>query len=386
MSEEISTERVVWVSSSYGYDGDLMYFADLFREFARRFPRGVVPVSQDFPVGRYPDLPLLPVLRFHSIGRTRRRVGAAVYTGQHRFLSLGSLLRLARLRPDVMLLIEFGPAPLAGALIAPFLRARTVLLVESDPSRRGAPGGRWVSLLKRLVGRRADAVLVSNSIGRQFVERVVRPDADRLIVGPYLTSSPAEPVPGAPGQRDGAGTRRLLFLNSLVLRKGILELVDALGAMSPAARGRWHLDVVGSGDAAAAVVERVRALGLQDHVTFHGRVPYSETGPHYRRADLVVCPTLADYRSLSGFEAVNAGKPVLLSRYDGAHHEIAGRAAGATVVDPLDRTSFAAVIEELVLDDEVWERRRAAAADVPPDFTVAQCGANVEAAVRRALA
>lgn len=386
MSDDISTKRVVWVSSSYGYDGDLMYFADLFREFGSRFPRGLVPVSRDFPVEQYPDLPLLPVLRFHSIGRTHRRVGAAVYTGEHRFLTLGSLIRLARLRPDVLLLIEFGPTPLAGGLVAALLRARTVLLVESDPSRRGAPGGRWVSLLKRLVGRRADAILVSNTIGREFVERVVRPDPDRLVVGPYLTSAPAAAPSGAPARPVEEGPRRLLFLNSLVLRKGILELVDALGAMSPAASGRWHLDVVGSGDAAAAVRDRVEELDLQGCVTFHGRVPFKETGPYYRRADLVVCPTLADYRSLSGFEAVNAGKPVLLSRYDGAHHEIAERAPGATVVDPLDRTSFARVIEEMLVDDEVWERVRAAAAVVPPDFTVPQAAANVEAAVRRALA
>lgn len=382
---DASEARVAWVSGAYGYDGDLIYFRDIFAEFARRFPRGVVPVARTFPVERYPELPLVPILAFLRLKRSRRRVGDVEYLGVYRVPTPAALWRLWRTRADAHILIEFSPTALAGFAVARLSRRRVVLLLESDPAFRGAPGGRLSLLVKRFVARRADAVQVSNRLAERFLRETLGVTHDRVVVGPYLTSEPTSRGAAEPESSSGA-TRpaRLLFLNSVTRRKGIGLLVEALADLPPERRDAWTLDVVGSGDELEPLRERVAALGLADRVRFHGRVGYADTGRFYRDADLVVCPTLADYRSLNGFEAVNAGKPVLISRYDGAHFELAEAAPGATVIDPRDHEAMTAALAAALEPEALAEAQRAAA-QVPPDFTIERVGENLQRALLMAL-
>ena len=128
----------------------------------------------------------------------------------------------------------------------------------------------------------------------------------------------------------------------------------------------------------------MKSLGLDARVRFHGRVAYADTGRFYTDSDLVVCPTLADYRSLNGFEAVNAGKPVLISTYDGAHEEIVAVAPAATVIDPRDHEALTAALAA-ALDPAALAAAQRAAAQVPPDFTVDRVGENLARAVTIAL-
>ncbi|TFD31726.1 glycosyltransferase family 4 protein [Cryobacterium cryoconiti] len=380
---ERSVERVAWVSGAYGYNGELVYFQDIFAEFLRRFPNGIIPVAKDFPVGRYPGLALSPILAFHRLGRTRRNVGDITYIGVRRLPTAATWVRLIRLRADVFILIEFSPTSLVGFLIARATRRRIVLLIESDPSYRGAPSGRLSLAIKKFVAERVDAVLVSNEIGANFVRDTLRVSEAKTVVGPYLTSCPAPLTEGAPAERP-PGVVRILFLNSLTARKGLAELIQALAAVA-GARTRWVLDVVGTGIELEAIRRQVDALGLGDNVVFHGRVAYTGIGPFYSSADLVVCPTLADYRSLGGFEAVNAGKPVLVSCYDGAHQEILRYAPAARLIDPRDTASFTSVLEQFILDEPALEAARRAAGSPPEQFSMTSVGGNLQSAVLLAL-
>ena len=381
---ELALQRVAWISGAYGYNGELVYFQDIFAEFQRRFPLGIIPVNREFPVERYPGLPLLPILGFHILGRTRRSVGDVTYVGVRRIPTMATWWRLLRLRADAHLLVEFSPTALVGFIVAKVGRRRTVLMIESDPSYRGAPAGRISRVIKRFVAQRVDVVLVSNEIGAEFVRDQLGVGADRMLVGPYLTSSPTGIQPSEPVAERGDRVR-ILFVNSVVARKGLTELVEALAGLPVASRGRWVLDVVGDGGQLQAIRQRVADLGLTANVVYHGRTPWSETGRHYANSDLVVCPTLADYRSLGGFEAVNAGKPVLVSRYDGAHAEILRYSAGARLIDPRDLPAFTRVLEELILDDEEFAATRQAAAAVPEWFSLRSVGQNVENAVGLAI-
>ena len=97
-----------------------------------------------------------------------------------------------------------------------------------------------------------------------------------------------------------------------------------------------------------------------------------------------VCPTQGDYRSLAGFEAVNAGRPVVLSTRDGAAEEILDSGAAAVAVDPVDPRALAEALATFLRDDahlaeQLADRRRA-----PDRFSVEAVGANLEAAVRAA--
>lgn len=376
--------RVAWLSGAFGYAGELMYFDTIFAELHRRLPNTVIPVDASYPVGRYPKLPLRPILRFHVFGQVRRSVGAVTYTSMRRLPTLASLWRLHRLRLDVLIITEFSPTALAGFTLARLTRTRIALLVESDPSFRGAPTSALALRLKRFVTKRVDAILVSNQAGRDYLVNRVGAPADRIEVGPYLTSDPAatDGVPAAPA---GDGRVRLLFVNSINARKGLRELVEALARVPAQARDRWRLDVVGDGPDRRAIEALAAEHGIADNCHFHGKVAYRDIGAFYRAADLVVCPTLADYRSLGGFEAVNAGKPVLTSVYDGASREICQHFPAAQLIDPRDTPALGDILTRFVADPDYLAAAQAAAVPVA-QFRVSTIGENLMRLVQRASA
>lgn len=378
--------RVVWLSGSYGYSGRLLYFRDIFSEFVGRFPRTVIPVDRRFPAQDYPDLPLIPSFVFHRFER-HRRVGGIEYRRVLRIPALTNLIRVIRLRPDAIIVVEFTPTSVLGFVSAWVTRTPILLLIESDPAFRQGSGGssgtsrkaKAVLAVKRFLARRSDAVLVSNESGRRYVSESLQVGGAATVVGPYLTSAPARPS-ALPEDR---GFAQLLFVNSLARRKGVAELLTALAALPAHLEMSWRLDVVGDGPERSALIEQAAELGLTDRVSFLGFSPYEELEEHYRNSDIVISPSLMDYRSLSGFEAVNAGRPLIVSQRDGAHHELVANAPGVRVVDPVDAVGFSEAIGLLIGERD--SLRSEFDGSAPSDFSVAAIGQNLEDAVQLAV-
>jgi glycosyltransferase involved in cell wall biosynthesis len=110
---------------------------------------------------------------------------------------------------------------------------------------------------------------------------------------------------------------RFLFLARLVATKGLddairaLEIVRRTGPLAT-------LDVVGDGPARAGAEAVVVRLGLGEAVRFHGHVPEAETERFYRTAGALVLPTEREGFSMTIFQAVAAGLPVLTTRVNAA--------------------------------------------------------------------
>jgi len=370
--------RAVWVSGAFGFGDDLAYFREVLGQFARRFPGSAVLVREGYPVERYPELPLAPDLRFW-VRRRDRRVGEFTYAGNLRVPTPRTAWRMLRRPTDVVVIVEFTPTALVSAAVAHLRRRRVVQLIESDPSFRGGREGRLATTVKSAVARRSHVVLVSNDRTARYARERLGIRAERLRVGPYLTSRPGDPSAGA----DDGGPVRFLFLNSLQRRKG-LHLVLAALAVLPEHSRDWRLDVVGDGPERTALERQVAELGLGEKVRFHGRRSHDEVAADYARAQVVVCPTQGDYRSLAGFEAVNAWRPVVLSTRDGAAEEIIGSGAAAVAVDPVDTAALAGVIAGFLRDDAYLANQLEMASAPPDRFSVDAVGANLEAAIRAA--
>lgn len=377
---EVRSTRVDWVSGAFGFRDDLAYFRGVLGGFARRFPDGRILVRRGYPVDRYPELPLDAVMRFWQ-RRRDRVVDGFVYTGNLRVPSPRTFLHLIRRDAEAIVIVEFTPTALVSALAAHLRRRRIVHLMESVPTYRGGADGRLARWVKRTVARRSHIVMVSNDATARYArERLGIPES-RLRVGAYLTS---EPITGEPGADDG-GPVRFLFVNSLQERKGLHLLLAALAAAAPDAVREWSLDVVGDGPERKALETIAEASGLRGRVRFHGHVAHERIGEHYARAHVVVCPTQGDYRSLAGFEAVNAARPAILSARDGAAEEIARACPAADVVDPRDEERFSAALRDYLVDDGHLARRLAQSAQVPDQFRMETVADNLEHAVRAAM-
>jgi glycosyltransferase involved in cell wall biosynthesis len=380
--------QILWCGASYGYGTDLMYFGPILAAFRARFPETLVTIDRAFPVEEYPDLPLLPVLSLRDPWRILRRRAGSGYRRSRRFPTPATLLRLYRAPADLFVLIEFTPLAIACFLLSRLRRRKALLLIECDPRFRGARGGFAEVSVKRFIARRASHVLVSNIEGAAYLHGTLGVRPDRLTVGPYLTSVPPPP-PAQPSEGEEPEGRsravRFVFVGSVSELKGLHHLVDALATLGPECAGRWRLDVVGDGAALEAISCRVEAAGLSGSVVFHGAVPHTAVWGHYRDADVVVNPTLADYRSLASFEAVNAGKPAVLSCYDGAAAEVLRSGAQVQVVHPDDRAETARALRRYILDVPFREAASRAARTPPPEFSLTAIIDNLEAAVRSAL-
>ena len=371
--------RVNWISGAFGFGDDLAYFRQVIGEFARRFPKASVSVREGYPTDRYPELPLRPLLRFWR-KRRDRAVGDFVYTGNLRVPTPRALVRIARHPTDVVVVVEFTPTALLTILVSRLRGRRVVQLVESHPRFRGGADGRVARRIKSFAARRCHVQLVSNSATAQYVVSSLGVRPEQVRIGAYLTSSPADARPGT----DDGGPVRFLFLNSLQERKGLHLLLDALSTVSHDARRGWTLDVIGDGPARDQLRRQTDQLGLTSRVTFHGAVSHDAVGARYSAAHVVVCPTQGDYRSLAGFEAVNALRPVILSAHDGAAEEILGSGAAAVAVDPKDAAAFSRALARYLQEDDYLGTQLARAARAPAAFSLDTVGSNLEAAVRAA--
>lgn len=334
--------RVIWISPSYGYGGDLLYFKGLFAAFCRRFPNTGILVDPDTRYSDAEGIPLIPQLNGWIIKRNRQ-VGGASYDSSIHVPSPRFVARLLALRPAVAITIEFTLVSLVTIALASISkRFAVLLLVEGNPAARGGSRNLVVTALKRWACRQADAIQTSNEAGRLFLSEVLHAAPEKIKVAPYLTSCPPRPaVHVMPKQDDRL---HILFANSLTARKGGGALLDALALLPDRVAKRISLTFVGDGPERSSLEARASTLrGPQ--ITFAGAKPYSALGEYYAQAQVLAVPSYADYRSLAGFEGLAYGLALLASTADGASIETLDEGRCGIGINPTDSIRFAEAIQ-----------------------------------------
>jgi glycosyltransferase involved in cell wall biosynthesis len=152
-----------------------------------------------------------------------------------------------------------------------------------------------------------------------------------------------------------AGPVRLLFVGTLVARKGLPVLLEAMERLAAAGRD-VALDVVGDGPDRAALEAEARRRGLEARARFHGFVaPGPDLFAFYRRADLFVLPTYSEGFPRVLYEALGHSLPTVASAVSGIPHLLEdGR--HALLVPPGDPAALAAAVGR-ALDDGALRRR-----------------------------
>ena len=131
-------------------------------------------------------------------------------------------------------------------------------------------------------------------------------------------------------------------------------------------RQRHPLVLVGvRGWAHALLVEKVRSLGLADHVSFIGRVSDDELLNWYQRARLFVFPSLHEAFGLPVLEALACGTPVVAADIL-CLREVAADAV--TYVDPTWAPSIARGIESALGDSAALARTASDGPEWAPRF------------------
>lgn len=301
------------------------YLESLFAALAGRVRRLRILVSTGMEANR-PwrfEVGSLPVRRQRTLTlRQRWRHPQGFSENNWLHLPLDTIGDLVRTRPTVIVSTEFGLRTLQ-AIAYRALRRRTRLVLwapVSEVTERGR--GALREALRRWMLARVDAVIVSGRSGARYVARLGFPRDAIFEMPPY--AAPPEANTGASEASSAppaSASRPLLYVGQLVERKGLASFLCELSRWAEENPEReiacW---IVGDGPARP----ELEALGAPPNLElrFVGNVAYAELPDYYRRAGLLVFPTLADEWGVVVNEAIAAGVPVLGSLHSQAVDEL----------------------------------------------------------------
>lgn len=182
-----------------------------------------------------------------------------------------------------------------------------------------------------------DIILYGNSQTLESIER--KRNGVRRLVMPNVVRDEVKAYPAK--QWKEGDVFRMAFVGSCQGRRGLSMLFEALKNVKNL---DWALDIAGTGQALDYWKTRVKDLGLDDRVTFHGWVGKDVVDKIYENAHLFVFPTLRDGGGSGMLEAIERSVPVLALDWGGPSDVIADTGAGVLfAVDSPEKTTKALV-------------------------------------------
>lgn len=179
--------------------------------------------------------------------------------------------------------------------------------------------------------------------------------AGQIAVVPPGTARSAARLPQPP-----SGPLRLLAVGTVTPRKGHLQLVQALAALTGLA---WTLDCIGSltRDPActAALRDAIDVHGLAARVRLHGEQPEAAVSAAYGEADAFVLPSLHEGYGMAFAEALAHGLPIVTTHGGALAHTVP--ATAALHVPPGHVPALREALQHLLTDRPLRERLAAGA-------------------------
>ncbi|PHP66879.1 glycosyl transferase [Zhengella mangrovi] len=200
--------------------------------------------------------------------------------------------------------------------------------------------GRFFFFLEKQLSRLSDCILFVSEHERQtFLTKVGRPHCRSELVYNGLTPGEFEPVAPDPDATD------FLFMGMLRDLKGPDIFVDAVLKVTRPDGTPASATVVGEGEDRAMLVERVRAAGATDRISFHPPMPAREA---FRLGRIMVLSSRAEALPYTVLETLAAGKIMIASRVGGIPEMLGETSPALTEPDPhrLAATMQAALADE----------------------------------------
>jgi len=147
--------------------------------------------------------------------------------------------------------------------------------------------------------------------------------------------------------------KRLLYVGTLGVRKGLRYLLSALQSLPADALGGVSLAIVAVGRDYSKFEPAIRQLRERMRVDFHGRV--DSVFPLMVESDLLVLPSLFDSYPNSVLEALHVGLPVIASSVGGIPEMLGD---DALLFRPGDAASLAGTLRSMITDIGSYARAR----------------------------
>lgn len=202
----------------------------------------------------------------------------------------------------------------------------------------------------------ADKIVVNSPwSAKLLVEAGV--DAAKLVEIPLVYEPGGSMEHGARSVERGTGKRlQALFLGSVILRKGVGQLFDAIKMIR-----NEPVDFVFAGPVGVKIPNEISGL---PNVRFLGPVDQATAGRLYREADIFLFPTLSDGFGLTQLEALGHGIPVIASKNCG---RVVEHGTNGLLLPAVTPEAIAEAVMQFLRDPQL-ARRLGARARVPEAF------------------
>lgn len=198
---------------------------------------------------------------------------------------------------------------------------------------------------------RADVVIAPTNPVKQLAESYAIEREIKVIptgIDTDILQSAPDPVSPWP-----SGKRRLLHVGRLGKEKSVDVVIHALAEIRKESDA--HLALVGMGPERDELERLAHRLGLGEHITFVGSVPYEKIGGYYRMAELFLFASQTETQGLVLWEAQAVGVPVVAV---GAEGTLQGVEVGSSgyLVPPGDYRAMAERALELLQNEPLRQR------------------------------
>jgi len=274
-------------------------------------------------------------------------------------------------KPHVVFVSGFTLWTLLSILFKIFYRWKVIVLYDGSSPSVDRTNYKPILIYRRILSRFCDFFISNTQVGKHYLVQYLRIPENKVKVHPYE-------VPDI-GLWEGAGSATptknfpmvvFLTVGSLIPRKGLLQLIEAVNMLRECSVKNVKVLLVGEGPLRTTLQEKIREFGLNDMIELVGHIEYQKLGEVISHSDVFVFPSLEDVWGVAPLEAMAMGKPVITSKYAGAH-ELVEEGVNGFIVDPLDVQSLADLmlhfVEQPQLIQDMGRKARATMQQFTPD-------------------
>jgi len=217
------------------------------------------------------------------------------------------------------------------------------------------------TLAMKSISRHVDHLTYLGEYTRSAIaQSITKEAATRMVkIAPGIDTDHFSPVDASQLRSELGLTEKkvIVSVGRLVHRKGQDVLIEAMPAIIKEVP-EAHILMIGEGPYRSYLENRVKALGLEERVTFIGRLQYADLPRYICAGDLFVMPSRSRLAGLEVeglgivyLEASACGLPVIAGISGGAPDAVLVGETGL-VVDGRRKTDVAAAVVELLLDSD----------------------------------
>jgi glycosyltransferase involved in cell wall biosynthesis len=291
-----------------------------------------------------------------------------ILTAQNRIGDAVQIARRSKGRFHIVNGIWAEPAFAAALLILGLTRSPFAIYSEaSDPQGSSFfPQKQIKKLCARWVANKTKGLLSVSHLSSDFYGQFGFTDALNYPFGYFLPGYSQSVSQPAPHTNDAQV--EIIFVGQIVPRKGTDILIEALLPLFAEHKG-LHLTIVGGGEQAPALRERVSSEGIGGRVSFEGVLPSNQVRSRMATADLLVLPSRFDGWGLVVNEAFSVGIPVIVSGMCGAA-DIVQHGVSGYVFRSKDALDLRACLRDFLNSKHKWSKMRAAALDTGQSVSI----------------